>query len=315
MLLTTCRFSPDGQQLALACGDGSIELRNPDPASKDPIKFLVGGTGEQVPVTAMKYPTNETLTAAGTNGFISFWACKTGKLIDFFREEQNEIYALDYSHERSMFATGGNDKAVRVYDAATNQQMHMYNEKRGEGDIDHVYCLKFHGERRDILVGAGWTRQVRVWDVRVPGVVREIYGPKICGEGLDIDGDTILTSSWLRDDAVQMWDLRFANREPEVLPTPTPNGAYFYCGMFVPHHDLIGCGGSGTHDARLYNRKTHELVGTIECTHPKTKKPKPVQVKDTHLDCTDLTPGHGLLGRWQAHGDGRIHSNGEGCSA
>lgn len=41
----------------------------------------------------------------------------------------------------------------------------------------------------------GWDNTVQVWDIRVGYAVRSIYGPHICGDALDMDGNTIVTGS------------------------------------------------------------------------------------------------------------------------
>lgn len=50
----------------------------------------------------------------------------------------------------------------------------------------------------------------QVWDVRSDQVVRSIHGPYICGDGIDIWEDSILTASWVAHDALQV---RFFRRE------------------------------------------------------------------------------------------------------
>ena len=44
----------------------------------------------------------------------------------------------------------------------------------------------------------------QVWDVRADQVVRSIHGPYICGDGIDIWEDSVLTASWLAHDALQV---------------------------------------------------------------------------------------------------------------
>ena len=44
----------------------------------------------------------------------------------------------------------------------------------------------------------------KVWDVRVDQVVRSINGPYICGEGIDIWEDSVLTASWVAHDSLQV---------------------------------------------------------------------------------------------------------------
>ena len=44
----------------------------------------------------------------------------------------------------------------------------------------------------------------KVWDVRADQVVRSINGPYICGEGIDIWEDSVLTASWVAHDSLQV---------------------------------------------------------------------------------------------------------------
>ena len=60
-----------------------------------------------------------------------------------------------------------------------------------------------------------------------PIQVRSIFGPHICGEGLDICGDTILTASWRPKDQIQ------AYRDPYREPSPAsyPSTPYSVCSL------------------------------------------------------------------------------------
>ena len=40
--------------------------------------------------------------------------------------------------------------------------------------------------------------------MRADQVVRSIYGPYICGDGIDIWEDSVLTASWVARDALQV---------------------------------------------------------------------------------------------------------------
>ena len=45
--------------------------------------------------------------------------------------------------------------------------------------------------------------------MRADQVVRSIHGPYICGDGIDIWEDSILTASWVARDALQVLLVRF----------------------------------------------------------------------------------------------------------
>ena len=45
-----------------------------------------------------------------------------------------------------------------------------------------------------VMLSGGWDKTVQVWDQRAgPLAVRSLYGPFICGDALDLEGDRVLT--------------------------------------------------------------------------------------------------------------------------
>ena len=56
----------------------------------------------------------------------------------------------------------------------------------------------------------------KVWDVRADQVVRSINGPYICGEGIDIWEDSVLTASWVAHDSLQV-HFRLTAKQPRSL--------------------------------------------------------------------------------------------------
>ena len=56
------------------------------------------------------------LLAANTDGRICQFTAKTGKILYEGHEKDNYIMALDYARSGKLFATGGKDNIVRVYD-------------------------------------------------------------------------------------------------------------------------------------------------------------------------------------------------------
>ena len=65
------------------------------------------------------------------------------------------------------------------------------------GHSNRVFAVKFHPADPHVLLSAGWDNTVQIWDLRVEGAVRNIFGPHICGDSMDIDcdGQEILTGS------------------------------------------------------------------------------------------------------------------------
>lgn len=108
-----------------------------------------------------------------------------------------------------MFATGGSDTIVRVYDEQTRKKkLELAGGGTGEpGHSNRVFSVKFDKDDENLIISGGWDNNVKVWDLREGAAVRSIYGPYICGDALDIHDGYILTGSWRGDNQVQLWDL------------------------------------------------------------------------------------------------------------
>ncbi len=60
--------------------------------------------------------TKNVLVTAGADGSIVHWHVTTGKELSRFKEENNQIFAIDYNKDGTQFVTAGKDAAIRVYD-------------------------------------------------------------------------------------------------------------------------------------------------------------------------------------------------------
>lgn len=45
---------------------------------------------------------------------------------------------------------------------------------------------------------------VQIWDLREGRSVRSVFGPHLCGDGLDLAGSTLLTAQWAPTDQLQV---------------------------------------------------------------------------------------------------------------
>lgn len=48
---------------------------------------------------------------------------------------------------------------------------------------------------------------VQMWDVRIQRSVRSIFGPFICGRGLAVMNEQLITTSWRDHESLQAWDI------------------------------------------------------------------------------------------------------------
>lgn len=263
------RFSPQGQELAIGCTDGSVRLYNPE--SHKLVKCL-NVTKDAAPTTCVRYrpllpssskKTGRVLLCSNAAGHIQYWHVPSGKKIFQIHEKDNKILALDYSRDAQYFASAGEDKTVRIYEETTKSL--LLDLKMGvgsnssEGHSMRVMCVKFHPNDNNLLFSAGWDDIVRVWDVRAGKTVRRIEGPHVCGDALDVAEDCVLTGSWRTTEGLQVWDLGSGKLIQDIdfhsKDNKKKEGDFLYAAQFSHDASLIAAGGSFVNETRVFDVK------------------------------------------------------------
>ncbi|KAM3174879.1 hypothetical protein ACTXT7_009613 [Hymenolepis weldensis] len=167
-----------------------------------------------------------------------------------------------------------------------------------EGHSMRITALKYHPTQPRVLVSASWDHYVKIWDTRTRNKpIDEIYGPLVCSpDGLDIDDHYVLTASWRKSQALEIWDLRnlytkkrdhklenngdvlnTLNKHAYMCPAETipvenstevlcgdgASGEYLYAARLLPSRAVI-CGGSGFREVRVMSRETKMVHGNLD---------------------------------------------------
>jgi WD40 repeat protein len=217
------------------------------------------------------------LLAVNADGTASHWHMTSGKCLHTITEEDNQLFCVDYRPDGAVFATAGKDYCVRIYDEATKTLSTTLMGGRtadNPGHSNRVFSLKFKPDDPNLLISAGWDNTVQIWDLRIETSVKSIFGPHICGDAADICGDKILTGSWRPADQLEVWDFN-TGKLLESIPwrgsADTSLGAPDPCMLYAAKFSntgggrLIGAGGSGANEAKVFDRKFgNKLVGTVQ---------------------------------------------------
>jgi len=268
------QYSPDAKQLVVGYGDGAIHALNSQTGVlehelKSP---LHGG----LPIKCIRFhPTSpQVCFAASTAGKVHACNTRAGPATDICSEAGNETYSLDFSSKGSVFATAGRDSDIRIYETESNKLVRVYEgfriNRAEQNEMAHakrVFSLKFHPEHENVIVTGGWDDHLKIWDLRTSvGVQRTVYGPHICGDGIDIKGPYILTASWVEEEALQVWDFS-DGRMLYSIPFDKKSGEFLYAAQFCDHGTALA-GGSGTGSVKAFNLRTYQVLGEVELGSP-----------------------------------------------
>ncbi|KAG9392256.1 WD repeat-containing protein [Carpediemonas membranifera] len=269
------KFAPDGHMVAAGCGDGAIRLFH-SASGRLVYQFSVGVAQFATTSLAFRSPiagskTRNILLSGNAEGYVQHWHVTSGKCLHTIKEEGNEIYAVEYNPEGSKFATAGKDQTVRIYDEATKTRIQELSDGYANvtsGHFNRVFSLCYHPTDPNLLISGGWDNTVQVWDLRADHSVRSIYSPHICGDSVDIDGNTVLTGSWRPDKQVQLWDLRTTELEKDVpwgndSATGKATMVYGACFGGDQKQYIAACGSDGN-QCKLFDRQSSEVVGALD---------------------------------------------------
>ncbi|CAE6952501.1 ago [Symbiodinium sp. KB8] len=170
------------------------------------------------------------------------------------------------------FATAGLDKCVRVYDDERMDVVTTLKAGYGAGARGHtnrIFSVKFSDESPFTLLSGGWDRCVHVWDTRTGRSERDIFGPYICGDGIDVRSGVVVTAACRPNDPLELWDLGTASKIRSVPWRVSKVGGSLPCTLFGaafskdPAGRLLAAGGSMANETRLFDRTRRDAhVGT-----------------------------------------------------
>ena len=64
------------------------------------------------------------------------------------------------------------------------------------GHKNSIFCATFCKEEDSLIISGGWDKTIKIWDVRSGDVVRNICGPFVCGDSIDMHDGYILSGSY-----------------------------------------------------------------------------------------------------------------------
>uniref|UniRef100_A0A2C9KFP7 Uncharacterized protein n=1 Tax=Biomphalaria glabrata TaxID=6526 RepID=A0A2C9KFP7_BIOGL len=160
---------------------------------------------------------------------------------------------------------------VKVFEGHSNRSFVLDKDK--VGNRMRVFSIKFHPNNQYIFVTGGWDNHIKIWDIRDnDGVKRNITGPHICGDAIDIMDNSILTGQWTALHALQEFNYTTGALTREIK-FPNTDGAFLYAALYC-NSSCVFAGGSGTNRAEVIELATNRHIGGY-------LMPGPVQALDS----------------------------------
>ena len=258
------RFSPDGKLLAITCFNGYAYVRN---SSRSRIvgHYLVSETNS--PILSVKWGSKnqDLLFFSAADGTISSWSIQNEKELWSIKEEGNTVNSIDISPSGNCLASVGSDSVVRLYDVETqkiikNLSTTSYIQGKVTGHTNRVFATFYVNE--NLFASGGWDNTVILWDARAGSVVRSIFGPSICGNGINVVNNekTLVTGSWRAEKQLQFWDIGSGNNEKSINVGASPNEIFIYAIATTPNKQFIACGGSHVNRVSFYRASDYAHV-------------------------------------------------------
>ncbi|CAB4067435.1 TBC1 domain family member 30 [Lepeophtheirus salmonis] len=236
------RCSEDGNNVLVGCfsgsedEDGELEC---SPLSRIKVKghHLLEGRSYSSIVSATYF-----------SGFLRIWDYTNGSLLGQVQDENKEVEYLCLSLNPfiDVTAVGLCNGNIKLYDENTLQVTSVLRRSSFasavDGHNDKVFCIQNHPLNPNEFISAGWDETLQYWDARIPKAVRSIFGPFVCGEGLEFDssGKEVLIANWRSEQSLQTIDYSTGKILTEFEPESQPY--YLYSAKYVGKEHIITVG-------------------------------------------------------------------------
>lgn len=221
------QFDSESKLLATGTRNGAINIYNWEyaelekqicPVDEETEVIDARLTPVNFPATCLKWrPKNgfsralPKLTASYGNGDVKCWDVESKELKYKISEGENiGIYSIDYNRSGNSLLTAGMDYTVRVYDENTLKMTHEFAPTLGSivNHFNRVFCAKFGPEDDRMIYSGGADRMICVHDIRCKYSVRNIVGPYVLGDCIDVHDNMLLAGSYRSAECIEVWDIR-----------------------------------------------------------------------------------------------------------
>src|SRR5262249_38413813 len=204
-------FSPDGESIAAACGNGSVKVWNCK--TRKVIQRIPNAEADAVFSVAF-HPKGKHLASVGADQKVKVWDLTTGENVFEARSSAfhnvGTAYTVAFSPGDGRQLAVGSDDAVKVWDWRSRQLLHTF-----AGHHKRAINVAFSGDGRRLASGSG-PGSVQLWDPEAGGEPLRSF-PKsgaVAALAFSPDGGRLATACIGR--RVDVWDTTTGERLHEL---------------------------------------------------------------------------------------------------
>lgn len=246
-------------------------------------------------LAGVQFSPDETALAGRDGELAGVWDVQTGGFRFWLRGHEQEIKALAFSPDSKLIATGGSDRTIRLWDAASGQLLSLFSSDRVEYlafsvDGEYLASMENDGSRSGFVRVRAASDGAVVFDVRY-GIGRQTNYENPFTQ--DLRRFVVYLAGGL-DLTVQIWSV-----EGDLLVSiPNAHTSTIQGAGFSPDGARLVT--YTNQAARVWNAETGELIATIQDSAP------PVTGRASSVEDVDFSPDGSLLATASIDGTVRV---------
>jgi WD40 repeat protein len=194
------------------------------------------------------------VSGALTDGTARVWDVESGKTVLAIATELANVYAVIYSPDTTMIATGGYKKdsqeVIKIWDAETGK---LVANLKGHANL--VLCLAWTADGKTLISGST-DYSIRTWNTTTWQQISVLTGHTnfVWGIAISPNGRILVSTSW--DKTARLWNLE--NGQP--IGSPLQHDGEVYCPSFSTDGMLLV---TGCDDNNAYSWDTSAIVKEV----------------------------------------------------
>ncbi len=242
-------FSPDGQTLATASGDGTVKLWNWKTGKE---QLSLKGHSDAV-LTVSFSPDSTQVVTGSRDQTVKLWT-KTGTLLQTFTGHGNNVRAVSFHPESRLIVSGSEDNTVRLWSVNRNPL-----DTTLQGHTEAVWGVSFSPDGQTLATASG-DETVRLWQTDNGETVGILpHRDQVNAVQYSPNGEMLVTAS--DDQQIRLW-----NSSGELRQT-FPRQSAAVTGVDIsPNGEMIASGNEDnqvqlwTGEGRLIQSLTHDAA-------------------------------------------------------